>query len=483
MLTRFADTAQVHLVAHPGGARTQLTFFPDRVNSATFDPTKGEFFLFSKSAGGNEFNQNYRYDFATGDVTLLTDGKSRNSDPVWSTNGKLVAYNSTRRNGVDTDIYLQSPNDPKSDRLIAEVKGGGWAVEDWLPDDKQLLVLEELSINESYVWLFDAQSGGRKELTPRPAEGAEKVAYGKALFATDGKGVLVTTDRESEFQRLAYIDLATGKHTYLLPDAKWDIDDFDLSPDGKHIAYTLNENGLSTLHMLDVANAEGRASARPGKDPVFNPPLAPSVITDLKWQPDAKQSLVAFSGNAARSPSDVYSWSTAAGKNVVTRWTMSETGDLPAGRFVEPQLVKWKSFDGREISGFLYLPDAAKFPGKRPVIVNIHGGPESQFRPPFATAVLRLHKRADQRALRRRRRAEVAHETGLRADFDVAGCATRAIDQHCTNRRGIRIADRETFEAVNLHQLVGGLFCEGSLRTRIDGASGEECFLHVMPAA
>jgi dipeptidyl aminopeptidase/acylaminoacyl peptidase len=384
ILTRFADTPQVHLVTQPGGARTQLTFFPDRINNASFDPVKGDFFLFSKSAGGNEFNQNYRYDVASGDVTLLTDGKSRNSDPVWSTNGKVVAYTSTRRNGADTDIYAQSPNDPKTDRLVAEVKGGGWDIQDWSPDDRQLVVIEELSINESYLWLFDAQTGERKELTPRPAAGAEKVAYTKALFAKDGKGLLVTTDRDSEFQRLAYIDLASGKHTYLLPDAKWDVDDWDLSPDGKHIAYTLNENGLSTLHMLDLAVDKNGIAARPAKDPVFDPPLAPAVISGLKWHPDPKQSVVAFNVNGARSPSDVYSWSTAGGKNVVARWTTSETGGMPASRFVEPQLVSWKSFDGRQISGFLYFPDAAKFPGKRPAIINIHGGPEGQFRPTFA---------------------------------------------------------------------------------------------------
>ena len=123
----------------------------------------GAFFVFSKSAGGNEFNQNYRYDFATGEVTLLTDGKSRNSGPIWSHDGKRVAYTSTRRNGADTDIYLESPNDPKSDHLLAEVKGGGWDVADWSPDGKQLLVLEGISINESYLWLFDTKSGDAHE--------------------------------------------------------------------------------------------------------------------------------------------------------------------------------------------------------------------------------------------------------------------------------------------------------------------------------
>lgn len=377
ILTRFADTPQVHLVNHAGGARTQLTFFPDRVNGASFDPLKGEFFIFSKSAGGNEFNQNYRYDFATGDVTLLTDGKSRNSEPVWSRKGERFAYTSTRRNGADTDIYIQSPNDPKNDRMLAQVKGGGWSLEDWSPDDKQLLVIEEISINESYLWLFDTQTGERKELTLRPAPGAEKVAYFKARFAADGKGVYVTTDRESEFARLAHIDLTNGKHTYLQQNAKFDTDDWELSPDGKRIALTLNENGLSTLHLLDVNGGSANAAS----DPKFNPPLEPSVINGLKWH--RHQPLLAFDVNSARSPSDMFVWDTA--KNAVTRWTTSETGGIAAQQFVVPELVKWKSFDGREITGFLYRPNESKFPGKRPLIVSIHGGPEAQFRPTFAS--------------------------------------------------------------------------------------------------
>lgn len=382
--TRFGDTPQVHLVAQPGGARTQLTFFPDRVDAASYDPAKGSAFVFTKGAGGNEFNQNYRYDFATGEVTLLTDGKSRNSSPEWSNRGTQIAYSSTRRNGADTDIYVASPADPKTDRMLAEVKGGGWGVQDWSPDDKQLLVLEYVSINESYLWLFDAQTGERKEITPRPAANAEKVSYGKALFSQDGKGLFVTTDRESEYQRLAYIDLGTGKHTYLVPDAKWDVDDWDLSHDGKHIAYALNENGLSTLHMIELSTSKGAIAARRLKDPAFNPPLAASVISGLRWHRDPKQGILAFNVNNAHSPSDVYTWSIAGGKNVTGRWTAGETGGIPASRFVDPELVRWKSFDGREISGYLYQPEPAKFPAPRPVIVSIHGGPEAQFRPGFA---------------------------------------------------------------------------------------------------
>jgi dipeptidyl aminopeptidase/acylaminoacyl peptidase len=379
--TRFGDTNQIHQITQPGGARTQLTFFPDRVEAGSFEPTKGDYFIFTKGAGGAEFFQNYRYDLATGDITLLTDGKSRNSGPTWSTKGDRIAYTSTRRNGADTDIYVQAPTDPKTDHMVAEVKGGGWGIADWSPDDKQLLVIEEISVNESYLWTFDAETGAKKEITPRPAEGAEKVSYFEAHFSKDGKGVFVTTDRESEFRRLAYVDLATGKHSYLIPDAHFDVDGWDLSHDGKQIAYTLNENGISTLHLVDVTVSKETATAGAKKEPKFDPPLPAGDIFGLRFHRDPKQGLLAFSVAGPQSTADVYTWATA--KNTVTRWTTSETGGIPAKQFVQPELVKWKTFDGKEITGFLSKPDAAKFPGKRPIIINIHGGPEGQSRPIF----------------------------------------------------------------------------------------------------
>jgi len=58
--------------------------------------------------------------------------------------------------------------------------------------------------------------------------------------------------------------------------------------------------------------------------------------------------------------------------NEFIRWTESELGGMDVSNLKEPQLIKWKSFDGKEISGYLYKA-ASKFSGKRPVIINIHG--------------------------------------------------------------------------------------------------------------
>jgi hypothetical protein len=200
--TRFGDTSQVHLVKAPGAARTQLTFYKERVSSPSFDPARGDFIIFAKDIGGNENFQMLRYDFASGKTTLLTDGLSRNIGGAWSNRGDRLAYESNRRNKDDMDIHVMDPRDPASDRLLLQVQGGAWGVLDWSPDDSKLLVQEGISINESYLWLVDCISGKKELLTPKGKK--EKVAYNYAAFSTDGKGIFALTDKDSEFVRLAW---------------------------------------------------------------------------------------------------------------------------------------------------------------------------------------------------------------------------------------------------------------------------------------
>ena len=246
--TRFGQSSQVHRVKTPGGARYQLTFFPDSISGGSYEPTKGEYFVFGKGSGGNERFQLYRYDFATGDVTLLTDGKSRNARGVWANAGGRAAYTSTRRNNRDFDIWVMNPADPKSDKLLLQVEGA-WFPIDWSPDDERLLVGQSISANESYLYVVDVKTGKKTELTPN---GPEKVAYSGGQFAKDGKSIYTATDKDSEFQRLTRIDLDSGKHTFLTDHIKWDVDEFELSHDGKTIAFIVNEDGIGKLHLLDT---------------------------------------------------------------------------------------------------------------------------------------------------------------------------------------------------------------------------------------
>jgi dipeptidyl aminopeptidase/acylaminoacyl peptidase len=364
--TRLGDVPQVHVLKFPGGARIQLTFGKEPASGGSFQKKDGSYLLYSQSIGGNEQYQKYRYDLESGQTTLLTDGKSRNIGGVWSNAGDQIAYGSTRRNGKDVDLYVMNPADPTSNHMVAQLQGGGWGAVDWSPDDKQLLVVQEESINESYLWVLDLQSGEKKLITPHETD--QKIAYGAAQFSRDGRGLYLTTDRNSEFQRLAYMDLATGKLDTLTDSIPWDIEDFDLSRDGKTLALVSNEDGISVLRLLDTET----------KKLTPLPQVPQGVIGGIKWHHNNRD--LAFTLSSARSPSDVYSLDKETGK--IERWTFSETGGLNPSNFSEPQLIRWKSFDDRAISGFLYRPPA-KFTGKRPVVILVHGGPEAQARPGF----------------------------------------------------------------------------------------------------
>jgi len=364
--TRFGDTPQIHEVRFPLGARRQLTFFQDRVRNASWPRRSSDYIVFTKDQGGDEFSQIHRLDLATGDVRMLTSGgRSQNDLGPWSHQGDRLAFGSTRRNGADRDIYVMDPKDPASARLLLEVKGGGWAPADWSPDDKKLAVFEFVSVNESYIWLVDVATGEKTLVTPK---GGEPVAYGGARFSADGKGLYVRTDKDSEFQRLAYLELASGKHGYLTSHISWDVDSVALSPDGKTIAFVTNEEGLDVLHLLDTASGKEKPA----------PKLPIGLVAALEWHNNGRD--LGLSLSSARSPVDCYSLDAATG--TLERWTESETGGLNAASFSEPELVRWKSFDGRTISGFLYKP-GPRFSGPRPVIINIHGGPEGQARPGF----------------------------------------------------------------------------------------------------
>ena len=360
--TRFGNTAQVHEVAAPGAARTQLTFEAEPVVQAGYSRGRGDVLLVGKDVGGNEFFQLYR--LAGGRLQLLSDGKSRNTGAVWSRDGGMVGYTSTRRNGSDNDIYVMDPRDPRSDRLVAQVQGGGWGVADFAPDGSRALVINYLSINESEVHELDVGSGTMRRLTPKTRE---KVAYAAAEYGPDGT-IYVTADVGSDFQRLGTLDRSTGAFRAINLEARWDVESFDVADDGAFIAYVVNEAGASRLRLLDP---------KTGKV-ILDPKLPAGVIGGVQVAP---WGAVGFTLSSAQSPADAYSVDPRTG--AATRWTTSETGGLDASRNVEPELVTVRSFDRTEVSGFLYRPDAAKYPGKRPLIVNVHGGPEGQSRPTF----------------------------------------------------------------------------------------------------
>lgn len=364
--TRFANTSQLHQVKFPGGSRKQLTFFDEPVGSASFEPVNGNYFLFLKDIGGNEFSQIYRYDMADKKITLLTDGKrSQNGGIRWSEKGDRIAYASTKRNGQDRDIYVMNPRIPSGESMVTENAGGGWSVVDWSPDDSKLLLQESISVNENRLYMLDLKTRMKTRLLP---EKDERSTWQGVAFSKDNKGIYLITNKEGEFNRLAFYDLSAKKLNIITGSIAWDIEDAELSRDGNQLAFVANENGISALYLLTTHS--NKFEKIPG--------VPMGVISGLSWSGDSR-SIGMTLGNY-RSSADVYEYDTRSKK--IIRWTESEMGGMDETSLVEPQLISWKSFDGRLISGYLYKA-AEKFEGNRPVIINIHGGPEGQSRPGF----------------------------------------------------------------------------------------------------
>ncbi len=367
---RVGNVGQVHLLSGPLGTPKQLTNFPDPVGGGSWQPKKGEYFVFSKATGGNEVSQLFRYDVTTGAVTPLTmDPKKRIGGGPWSNAGDRMVYSAVAvgaatADGFKTEFYTIDPADPASAKPLAAFDGVGWSVFEWAPDDKKLLVGHYVSANESYLYLYDIATGERTELTPK--EGDVKVSYGGARFTADGKGIYLTTDKGSEFQRLSHMDLGTRKLTPITSHINWDIEAFSMSEDKKLLAFIANENGIGKLHVLDTANNKE----------IKLPKLPDGMLGGIGWHPSTNE--LRLNMTSYRTLNDVYSLDLKTGK--LTHWAKTDLNGYPTEGLREPELIKWKSFDGLEISGFLYRPPAS-FKGKRPVVINIHGGPEGQSTP------------------------------------------------------------------------------------------------------
>jgi dipeptidyl aminopeptidase/acylaminoacyl peptidase len=367
--TRFADTAQLHVVDQPLGMRTQVTFLDEPVGEARFSPTDPDILYYLSDVGGGEFFQLFRLDRKTGHATLMTDGKSRHETFAVSPDGKRLAYSGTGRNGKDTDVYVADSAAPHVAKRVVEADGSYLPVE-FSRDSAKLLVLHERAIDDADLWLVDATSGEKRMLTPDPKVHG-KAGVRAAVFAPDGKSVWLITDRYSDFAELYRLDL--GK-----PDAApqpisrgvpWDVEHVAVSADGKTVAFSANEAGLSKLYLWDVA--------RKRREPVTTPT---GIIGGLVF-PLRTSDTLSLAITNARSPSDVWQLS-LRGKRSLVQWTRSEVGGLDASRFPMPELVRYPSTDGVEVSAFVYRPE--KRADKVPVVILWHGGPESQFRPSFS---------------------------------------------------------------------------------------------------
>lgn len=365
LLKGLSSATWISSIDAPGASPRITTYIQaSGIYDVYFQP-QGKYIAYTRDSNGNEAFQLYLYNVQSGDSSLLSDGKSRNTEPVWSPSSEMIIYSSSPSGAQGVSLRFINPFDPKSDRLLVQTTGGYLKAYDWSPDNKQATYCDFTSNTVSSLWIVDVANGAKTRVSP---ETARDELYDYPQFSRDGKGIYVVTDHDSDVRRLAYLDLQTKQFKYLSDNIKWDVDEFRLSSDGKTLAFVTNEEGNARLHLLEVATGKERQV----------PQLPVGLISDLKWNNNSTD--LAFNYKSPRTPNDVYSININTGK--IDLWARSTTNGVDTQKFSLPEIIHWKSFDDRTLSGYLYRPPT-KFTGKRPVIIDIHGGPEEQYRPGF----------------------------------------------------------------------------------------------------
>ncbi len=364
ILTRFAETAQLHRVAQPLGYREQLTFLDEPVAEVAL-PASGvkDKLILSWDVGGSEFDQLFVFDMKTRQARMVSDGSSLYGYAIWAPDEERFVYVTTERNGRNWDIHVQNL-EGEVDKVL-ETEDGYWFPIDWSPDGRKLLVRERISINESKIYELEVAS---RKLTPLLGH-EQTMSVANARYDNRG-GVIYTADADSEFLRLHRLDLASGETRVLTADTEWDVENFALAHDYSMLVFSVNEGGISKLNVWSL----------PTMKPLKLPELPAGIINGFAVSPDLKT--LGVSINSATSPADIYAIDLKRRK--LERWTRSEVGGLDTETFVDAQMIDYPTFDGRDVPAFIYRP---RTPGPHPVVVLIHGGPEAQYRPYFSTTV------------------------------------------------------------------------------------------------
>ena len=322
--TRFGSTFQVHHVPAPGAARRQLTYYGEPVGGAKTVPGQKRFVL-TRDTGGDEWFQLFVRDL-DGIAQPLTEPVTRNQSPVFAKDGSLLVWSRATKGSADYAIMAADPADPKSRRLVWQGTGAV-GPQDISADKATVLLAKGISNRENHLMLLDLASG---KVSPLDWSLKAKARFEDPRLIEGGKAIVAITNAGTDTRRLVRIDTATGKMTALSREPGWDVEAYDLSPDGRTIAYTLNEDGYSRVILMPLAGGAG-----------MSPQLPRGVVTALSFSPDGGKLAVGLTN--ATTAGDV--------------WTVLT---VPA---------------------FVYRPKNAAPDANLTVIIDIHGGPEAQTRP------------------------------------------------------------------------------------------------------
>lgn len=363
-------TAQLWMVTGPGEWPNQQTFFDERVTFAEFSPERAEL-AFGMDEGGNERVQLFRLDLASGVITNFTQHPaSKHRWGGWCSDGSQFAFTSNRRTQSVFDVYVQS-RDTVGDAAELIYEGDGWlSLAGWSPDDDRLLLSKAHSSFDQDLYAVDVETGNRTHLTPHEGE----ARFGRAEWGPDGNAVYCVTDDESDTLRLDRIDCDSVTRSTVVAGGDWNVSSVSIDQESSRVAYTRNVDGYTELTVGEFDSPETIVEFP-------RPSLPDGVAGGVTFDADGDR--IAVSASARSINGNVYVVDVETGDT--EQWTFASTAGIPTDNFVEPELIEYSSFDGRQIPAFFSVPESRPPADGFPTIVDIHGGPESQRRPSFSS--------------------------------------------------------------------------------------------------
>jgi len=368
---RIDGGVQARRVGAPLATPEQVTFLAQDVTGAAahpFDPK----LMAVRVLGADGHAQLYSQRVGDANAQVLTDASAHDDAPLWAHDGRRLAFASDRRNGRDFDVYVIETGSAAAPRLA--IGGGGrWRVLDWSLDDRSLLLRREDAPNDARLFVADVAGGSLRPIDAPASGRPARTRVPAARFTPDGRAVLYLREAgEDGYLRLQRAGLDGSAPRDVTPPLDHDVELFDISADGRYLAYAWEDAGFSRIAVIDQRNRTQIAL------PVG---LPLGLITALRF--DRGGTRLALETESATAPPDIHVIDLAA--NSVVRWTRSDPGVPDAAPPAPARRLRFRTWDRdggrpRELGGYFYAPLRD---GRLPVLVLLHDGPEERFRPGF----------------------------------------------------------------------------------------------------
>jgi dipeptidyl aminopeptidase/acylaminoacyl peptidase len=362
-----------------GGWPVQLSQSDDRQYGGIWSPD-GKWIVFASDKGGGEIYDLFAIPSDGGEIVNLTNTPdiSENS-AVWSPDGSRMAISYKPKTASAIDVAILDWKTRDVHNLTQEkTKDHVWGGALWSPDGKFIYATRsDAGFNDSDVYRVDVATGASENLTPHQGQNRSSVSS----VSSDGRTLLITSDKPGGYPNVAFLDVATKQITWAT-DTKWEAQSGDFSPDGKQFTYIVNEDGRSDAYLGDV-------SAHRGEKIKFPVGLNGFAGNPSSFSPKGGRLLIDH--QSSTQPDDL--WVYDISKQAPQQLTISAVASLASAKIPPSVLVHYKSFDGKTISAFAWIPYNLKRDGSNPAIVLPHGGPTGQTIDYFSRTTIALVSR------------------------------------------------------------------------------------------